>query len=116
MYINDNTSKGTNGGKIDVSGSKATGVYNSGTFEMTSGSISVEGANATAFYIAKDSTATIPTTTIKAGSISITGQDSNNSAIGLGLLDGATVDLGVHPIYNSSVNNSRKNYALLVYN
>ena len=121
MFIKDANSKGTNAGIINVSGSGVKGVYNSGDFTMTGGSVTVSGANATAFDIrvAGD------TTKIQKGTINVTGSSSsnetynrNNAAVGFYIGDSVNSSKGVE-IGDSGTNaptiNINKN-ALLVYN
>lgn len=120
MFIKDANSKGTNAGIINVSGSGVKGVYNSGDFTMTGGSVTVSGANATAFDIrvAGD------TTKIQKGTINVTGSSSsnetynrNNVAVGFYIGDSSNTNkvVEIGDSTNAPTININKN-ALLVYN
>ena len=117
MFIKDNTSKGTNAGRIEVSGQNVKGVYNSGDFTMTGGSVTVSGANATGFDVRVAGNKT----KIQKGTINVTGSnvtnDTNNAAVGFYI--GDSVNLGkvveVGDGTSAPTINIGKN-ALLVYN
>ncbi len=117
MFIKDNTSKGTNTGIINVSGSYVKGVYNSGDFTMTDGSVTVSGANATGFDVRVAGNKT----KVQKGTINVTGSnvtnDTNNAAVGFYIGDnvnlGKVVEIGDGT--SAPTINIGKN-ALLVYN
>jgi hypothetical protein len=93
MVIKDSTSKGTNSGTINLTGTNLTGVYNnSGTFEMTGGTIETSGANSVSLYSkgagAKPNNTTTPTSKITGGKIS-----ASNGSLGL-FADFTVIELG----------------------
>ena len=74
---------GTNTGTIELEGTKVTGVYNQGVFDMTAGSITTSGEKSISLYANNGAT-----TKISKGSISAEG-----SALGL-FADNTTIELG----------------------
>lgn len=50
LVVNDKDSIGKNTGDISLNGTRVTGVYNRGSFEMTDGSITTSGAKSISLY------------------------------------------------------------------
>ncbi|KDE60856.1 hypothetical protein FUSO3_11760, partial [Fusobacterium necrophorum BL] len=94
LVVNDKDSIGKNTGDISLNGTRVTGVYNRGSFEMTDGSITTSGAKSISLY----SSGVNSKTEIKNGKIRAEG-----GALGLFADNNATVQLGDSADVNKKV-------------
>ncbi|MCF0162697.1 MAG: autotransporter domain-containing protein, partial [Fusobacterium necrophorum] len=94
VVVNDKDSIGKNTGDISLNGTRVTGVYNRGSFEMTDGSITTSGAKSISLY----SSGVNSKTEIKNGKIRAEG-----GALGLFADNNATVQLGDSADVNKKV-------------
>ena len=76
------TSSGTNSGAITVAGDNSVGVYNAGTFNMTSGSVDSAAKNGVGIYSTSGSTTNVTGGTVTAGNGSAA-LSANNSSINI---------------------------------
>ena len=96
---------GTNAGTIELKGTKVTGVYNQGVFDMTGGSILTSGEKSISLYANNGAT-----TKISKGSISAEG-----TALGL-FADNTTIELGASTGTDAPTLNASGKGTLLFYN
>ena len=96
---------GTNAGTIELKGTKVTGVYNQGVFDMTAGSILTSGEKSISLYANNGAT-----TKISKGSISAEG-----AALGL-FADNTTIELGASTGTDAPTLNASGKGTLLFYN
>ena len=96
---------GTNTGTIELEGTKVTGVYNQGVFDMTAGSITTSGGKSISLYANNGAT-----TKILKGSIT-----AKNAALGL-FADNTTIELGASTGTDAPTLNASGKGTLLFYN